>query len=380
MLDFLIIFSYSLWMVNKADKLKKAAAKENQDQCDSIKELTTFSEVGKTITSSFDLNEILNSVMETIGKYFDLKNRSILLLDHDKGELNYELVVGEDSEKISKLRPKLDASISGYVAKSGKPLLVPDITKDKRFAKYKDSFYGFVDGPLMCVPIATKGKTLGVIELYNIRIENFENPRNLLLLKTLADYTAIAIENALLFNRVQDLTITDDLTKLFNSRHFHSVIDYEIEKARRYDSSLSMVFIDLDYFKNVNDNHGHLSGSQLLREVGALISREIRTIDIACRYGGDEFIILMPETNKKNAIHATERLRTSLNKTIFLKGEGLDYNVTASFGVGTYPIDANDKNELIQFTDMAMYRVKNMSRDGISSTADITSRKLVKEK
>ena len=210
MLDFLIIFSYSLWMVNKADKLKKAAAKENQDQCDSIKELTTFSEVGKTITSSFDLNEILNSVMETIGKYFDLKNRSILLLDHDKGELNYELVVGEDSEKISKLRPKLDASISGYVAKSGKPLLVPDITKDKRFAKYKDSFYGFVDGPLMCVPIATKGKTLGVIELYNIRIENFENPRNLLLLKTLADYTAIAIENALLFNRVQDLT-TDGL-------------------------------------------------------------------------------------------------------------------------------------------------------------------------
>ena len=255
-----------------------------------------------------------------------------------------------------------------------------DITKDKRFAKYKDSLYGFVNGPLMCVPIATKGKTLGVIELYNIQIENFENPRNLLLLTTLADYTAIAIENARLFNRVQDLTITDDLTKLYNSRHFHNVIDYEIEKARRYDSNLSMVFIDLDYFKNVNDSHGHLSGSQLLREVGALISREIRTIDIACRYGGDEFIILMPETNKKNAIHATERLRTSLNKTIFLKDKGIDCNVTASFGVGTYPIDAKNKNELIQFTDMAMYRVKNMSRDGISSTADITSRKLVQEK
>ncbi|MBE9531199.1 MAG: sensor domain-containing diguanylate cyclase [Proteobacteria bacterium] len=367
-------------MVNKADKSKNGHAKKTQEQSDSINELATFSEVGKAITSSFDLNEILNSVMETIGNHFEPKDWSLLLLDRDKDELHYELVVGEDSEKISKLRPKLDDSISGFVAKSGEPLLVPDITKDERFAKYKDSLYGFVSGPLMCVPIATNGKTLGVIELYNIQIENFENPRNMLLLTTLADYTAIAIENAMLFNRVQDLTITDDLTKLYNSRHFHNVIEYEIEKARRYDSNLSMVFIDLDYFKNVNDNHGHLSGSQLLREVGALISREIRTIDIACRYGGDEFIILMPETNKKNAIHATERLRTSLNKTIFLKGEGLDYNVTASFGVGTYPVDAKDKNELIQFTDMAMYRVKNMSRDGISSTVDVTSRKLVQEK
>jgi diguanylate cyclase (GGDEF)-like protein len=367
-------------MINKAGKLKKSVAKDAQNQLDNIQELTTFSEVGKTITSSFNLNEILNSVMDTIGSHFEPKDWSILLLDREKDELYYELVVGDDSEKISKLRPKLDGSISGYVAKSGKPLLVPDITKDKRFAQYKDSLYGFVKGPLMCVPIATKGKTLGVIELYNIRIKNFESPRKMLLLTTLADYAAIAIENATLFNRVQDLTITDDLTKLFNSRHFHSVIEYEIEKARRYDSSLSMVFIDLDYFKNINDNHGHLCGSQLLREVGALISREIRTIDIACRYGGDEFIILMPETNKKNAIHATERLRTSLNKTIFLKGNGIDCNITASFGVGTFPIDAKNKNELIQFTDMAMYRVKNMSRDGISSTIDITSRKLVQEK
>lgn len=367
-------------MVKKAAKSKKAVKKIEKKPYDSIIELTTFSEIGKTITSSFDLKDILNSVMETITSHFEPKHWSLLLLDREKDELYYELVVGDDSGKVSKLRPKVDKSISGYVAKTGEPLLVPDITKDKRFAKYKDSLYGFVDGPLMCVPIATKGKTLGVIELYDIQIENFENPRNMLLLTTLADYTAIAIENALLFSRVEDLTITDDLTKLYNSRHFHRVIDYEIEKARRYDSNLSMVFLDIDFFKHVNDNHGHLCGSQLLKEVGELISREIRTIDVACRYGGDEFIILMPETNKKNAIHATERLRTSLNKNVFLKGEGIDCNITASFGVGTFPVDAKDKKELIQFTDMAMYRVKNMSRDGISATIDITSRKLIQEK
>jgi diguanylate cyclase (GGDEF)-like protein len=364
-------------MVKKGGKTAKPKDSEINTSSDSLKELTTFSEVGKTITSSFELKEILGSVMEKISSHFEPKDWSLLLLDREKDELYYEFVVGEDSKKISKLRPKIDKSISGYVAKSGKPLLVPDITKDKRFAKYKDTLYGFVNGPLMCVPIATKGKTLGVIELYNIQIEDYENPRNLLLLTTLADYTAIAIENAMLFGRVQDLTITDDLTQLYNSRHFHRMIDYEIEKARRYESHLSMVFIDLDYFKNVNDMHGHLSGSQLLQEVGELISREIRTIDIACRYGGDEFIILMPETNKANAIHATERLRASLNKAVFIKDKGIDIKVTASFGVGTFPDDAKDKTELIQFTDMAMYRVKNMSRDGVSATVDITSRKLI---
>ncbi|MEE9542334.1 MAG: sensor domain-containing diguanylate cyclase [Thermodesulfobacteriota bacterium] len=364
-------------MAKKGGKSAKPTSPNVSDQCDSLNELTTFSEVGKTITSSFELKDILSSVMEKITNHFEPKDWSLLLLDHENDELYYEFVVGEDSKKISKLRPKMDESISGYVAKSGLPLLVPDITKDKRFAKYKDSLYGFVNGPLMCVPIATKGKTLGVIELYNIQIEDYENPRNLLLLTSLADYTAIAIENSLLFGRVQELTITDDLTHLFNSRHFHRVIDYEIEKARRYESKLSMVFIDLDYFKNVNDMHGHLSGSQLLREVGELISREIRNIDIACRYGGDEFIILMPETTKANAIHATERLRSSLNSALFLKDRGVECKITASFGVGTFPEDAKDKTGLIQFTDMAMYRVKNMSRDGVSATVDISSKKLI---
>jgi len=159
------------------------------------------------------------------------------------------------------------------------------------------------------------------------------------------------------------------VTGLFNARHMHAVLDEELTRAQRYALPLSVVFLDLDHFKLVNDRHDHLVGSTLLRDVGQLFQRGLRAVDSAARYGGDEFVLILPNTDKRRAVAVTRRLRRSLKGKRFLHREGLDLLVTASFGVATYPEDAKSKEDLLRAADQAMYQVKNSSRDGIGEAS-----------
>src|SRR5574337_1589496 len=264
-------------------------------------QLATFTEIAKALTSSLDLKEVLNIVMEKISELLHPKNWSLLLLDEETGELKFEILVGKGAEKIKDLRLKPGEGVAGWVAREKKPLLVPDVHADPRFSKKADELSHFTTQSIICVPLLTRGKCLGVIELINkVEDEGFVED-DLLILTTLADFTAIAIENAIFLNKVHELTITDDLTKLYNSRFLHSRLEYEVERAKRFKYDLSMIFLDLDHFKDVNDSFGHLAGSQPLKEVARLILSMIRNVDMACRYGGDEFIIMMPGTPKKSA-------------------------------------------------------------------------------
>ncbi|MBI5644339.1 MAG: sensor domain-containing diguanylate cyclase [Deltaproteobacteria bacterium] len=329
-------------------------------------QLATFTEIGKALTSSLDLREVLNIVMEKISELLHPKNWSLLLLDDETNELRFEIVVGKGSEKLKDLRLKVGEGVAGWVALEKKPLLVPDVNKDPRFSKKADQVSSFTTKSIICVPLLTRGKCLGVIELINKAEEDSFVQDDLLVLTTLADYTAIAIENAIFFNKVQELTITDDLTKLYNSRFLHSRLDYEVERAKRFKYDLSMIFLDLDSFKAVNDKYGHLSGSKLLKEVAKLILSLIRNVDMACRYGGDEFIVLMPGTTKRNAAMVAEKLRSSMKETTFLADDGINIHLTASFGVASYPRDARDKDDLIHLSDTAMYKVKNSTKNGVA--------------
>jgi len=332
-----------------------------------LQQLKTFSEIGKALTSSLDLKEILNVVMEQISELLKPKNWSLLLLDEEKGELRFEIAVGDGAQKIKGLKLKPGEGIAGWVAKEGKPLLVSDVGNDPRFSNKADIVSTFKTRSVVCVPLKTRGKSLGVIELINTVEGGRFNEEDLLMLTALADYAAIAIENALLFDKVENLTIKDDVAQIYNSRYMHRFLDYEIPRAARYGSSLSMIFMDLDYFKDVNDRYGHICGSKLLLEVAQLIVKNIRSADIVCRYGGDEFVVLMPETSKDKAFRAAEKIKKVIKETEFLKAEGVNYRITASIGVASFPGDAHDKLELIQMADKAMYTVKNRSRDGVAT-------------
>src|SRR5436190_33955 len=184
-------------------------------------------------------------------------------------------------------------------------------------------------------------------------------------LQSLCDYAAIAIENARSVEKIQELTITDDCTGLYNARHLYKTLEQEVYRSSRFGYEFSVLFIDLDHFKQVNDTHGHLIGSKLLAEIGYLIKAQLRLIDYAFRYGGDEFVVLLPQTSKDQALNVARRLRDALRASCFCKEEGLNLNVRASMGISTFPHDAQTAHDVIRQADGMMYMVKNSTRDNI---------------
>src|SRR5207244_5427065 len=234
---------------------------------------------------------------------------------------------------------KVGEGIAGWVAKHGERLIVPDVYTDPRFAKRIDEMTKWETRTIICVPLRSKHRVLGVIQLVNVNMAGFKDDEAFFL-QALCDYAAIAIENARAVEKIQELTITDDVTGLFNARHLYKTLETEVYRSARFGYEFSVIFIDLDHFKQVNDTKGHLVGSRLLAEVGYLIKAQLRLIDFAFRYGGDEFVVLLPQTGKDAAVVVARRLRDSLRGSAFCKEEELNLNVRASLGLATYPHDA----------------------------------------
>jgi diguanylate cyclase (GGDEF)-like protein len=182
--------------------------------------------------------------------------------------------------------------------------------------------------------------------------------RDLPLLTQLSKQISVAIENVKLYRLTKETSILDDVSSLFNFRYFHQALDRELKLVARHKSRLSLIFIDLDQFKQINDTHGHLRGSRVLREVGFLLRAATRETDIACRYGGDEFVVILPDTDRPAAERLGERIHQLIIQTVYLKEEGINARLGASIGVATYPTEAPNKEQLIHLADEAMYQDK----------------------
>ena len=330
-------------------------------------EVAIFQELGKALTSSLQLDQVLRTIMEKIDEFLRPDNWSLLLLDEAKQELYFELVVGKASPSLKDVRIKIGQGIAGWVAQNGETVVVPDTAKDTRFFGQVDEKTKTETQSIVAVPVKFRDTCLGVIELINcVGPEGFD-PRDLKLLEALSDFAAIALENARHVKRIHELTITDDCTTLYNARHMGFILDTEIYRSQRYNYEFSLVFIDLDHFKQVNDTHGHLVGSRLLAEIGNALKNRCRLIDFAFRYGGDEFVLLLPQTSKENALNVARRLHKLVRETIWLASEGLNIHVTPSLGVASYPVDSKTKEGLLHLADEAMYLVKNTSRDSVAA-------------
>lgn len=330
-------------------------------------EVAVFQELGKALTSSLQLDQVLRTIMEKIDEFLRPDNWSLLLLDEEKQELYFELAVGKASQALRDVRIKMGQGIAGWVAQHGETVVVPDTSKDTRFFPKVDEKTRTETQSIVAVPVRFRDTCLGVIELINCIGPGGFDPRDLKLLEALSDFAAIALENARHVKKIHDLTIRDDCTTLYNARHMSFILETEIYRSQRYNYEFSLVFIDLDHFKMVNDTHGHLVGSRLLAEIGNALKAHCRLIDFAFRYGGDEFVLLLPQTSKENALNVARRLHKLIRESVWLEQEGLKIRLTPSLGVASYPVDSRTKEGLLHLADEAMYLVKNTNRDSVAA-------------
>ena len=220
------------------------------------KEHQIFTDLARTLTSTLELPAVLRIIMEKVETLLKPQNWSLLIMEDDGRHLHFEIAVGRSAEHLKGLRLKVGEGIAGWVAETGESVLIENAASDRRFCSRFDEASLFTTRSVICVPMRIGGRVVGVIELINRMEEMPFTDLDMRALETIAEYGAIAIQNAALFHRVQRLVITDDHTSLYNSRHLYDTLDREIPLARLHVHEITMIFFDLDRFKLVNDVHG----------------------------------------------------------------------------------------------------------------------------
>jgi diguanylate cyclase (GGDEF)-like protein len=329
------------------------------------KELGFFLSLAKALTSTLELKKVLKVIMTRAQQLIRAEAWALLLVDEPANDLYFDLIQSKHEKMLKSQRIKPGQGAAGWVVRYNKPLLVPDLSMDARFSTGVDLQIGSPSRSLLCVPIVNKKRTIGVLEAVNKMGDGPFDGQDLTLLVKLVDQAEIAIERAYLYQKMADLAVTDDLTKLFNFRYLDQTLDIEIRRGQRYGANVSLIFLDMDYFKQVNDRYGHLMGSRVLIEVAQILIQNLRDVDIIARYGGDEFVVVLPETPLDVTYRIAQRLRVALREHTFLEAEGHPIKLTASYGIASYPAHARNKKDLIRLADQAMYRAKNSGRDQI---------------
>jgi diguanylate cyclase (GGDEF)-like protein len=325
-----------------------------------LDDLMVFHQLARSLNSSLDLDTILRTILDQMERIIAADMWTLLMLDESRNDLYYALAAGSGESALRDLRVKIGEGVAGWVAENGETLIVPESDEnDPRLRQTLASVKNMVRS-VIAMPLRGRKGVQGVIEILNPRASQMSD-YTIAFLHILCDHAAIAIENARDVARIQQLTITDDTTGLYNVRHLYKVLEQELDSTRHSGRPVSLAFIDLDRFKSVNDVHGHLVGSELLGRVGARLKELSRETDLCFRYGGDEFVVLMPDTAADIALPLTTRLHQELIRTCFRTGNGLELTASASVGLATCPPETA-VHAIIGTADARMYAVKSNGR------------------
>ena len=362
----------SLEQMEREVSLRSELQQMNDRLAAHVREMELLLDVSSALSGTLDLPEQLQQLGEHVRARLVVDECTLLLLDEHTDELVVEAVCSATPRSNRGTRFRLGEGITGQVAAQNQTFYVPDVESDARFLQAKG--IGKVTGSFLGVPLKAKGRLVGVMSLYRPRKADF-HAQDIRLAEGIAAQAGLAISNARLYSEMLEHALTDPLTGLPNRRALFARLEQEWTRASRYGEQLTLLMIDLDHFKLVNDTHGHLAGDVVLRAVGLVLQRNLRKVDAVARYGGEEFCVMLPRLGKLDALEVAEKLRRAVAQTLIAAQPGKPpLSVTLSVGIASYPQDAADVTALLERADEALYEAKRAGRDRVSG---VPARELV---
>ncbi len=336
---------------------------ETEEFTDLIR-LSYFSDMAKDLASATSINETLKRIMHHVGSIFAPTDWSLLLRDRATGDLRFTVVTGGPASSLmGKVVPQ-GRGIAGWIAEHGLPVIVEDVTTDERFDDSFDRLSGFRTKSVIGVPLKTESGVFGVIELINALDERTFTRMELQFLTAIGEFGAVAIERAYYLNALRRVSDTDALTGLLNRRAVDRAYNRERKRFERTKHPFSVLVVDMDRFKKINDTHGHAEGDKVLRLVAEVLRKTTRKVDIVGRHGGDEFVVILPDSGEGQAAALRDRLLSALKEAT----AELPYEVQASIGI--YEARSGDSDPL-GLADLGMYEEKRRKQERtIESVAD----------
>ena len=326
--------------------------------------ITALFEAVETMSATNSIDEILDFVTHRAKELFPCDACAVRLVNEENGALVLTgaagLTEGSDARRLMEALPSTVATC--WAIRKDKPFVVEDVARD--FAcKHLETALRFRS--YLCVPLTAGGTTLGVLQMMSHRAKAF-SPDHVQLFVGLTDQAAIAVQRAKLHEEVQRLAVRDGLTGLFNYSYFHEQLALELTRSKRNGTPVTIILMDIDHFKSFNDTYGHPTGDMLLKRLAEVLGETVRAVDLTARMGGEEFAVLLPDTDKAGAHRVAEKLRASIESTEFVGNAAVPVvHRTISLGVASYPEDAKKREELVRRADEALYQAKAKGRNAV---------------
>ncbi|TAN63484.1 diguanylate cyclase [bacterium] len=351
--------------INEVQKYSAELAVANRKLDQNILQLYTLYNISKTISVTFETDKLLTEISKEVEQSLKIHKINIMLIDADRTGMYVAAGLGIPDELI-KRKILFEENIYSRVTMTGIAEIINNPSENHLFKPIT----GVDDNvsSMIIAPFKGRGNVIGLLNAYKTDGALFDNAAFELLVAA-ANQIGMTLENARLFEETKTLAITDGMTSLYNHRYFIETLRSEFERAKRYKRALSLIMIDIDFFKKFNDAHGHQGGDEVLKGVARALKKRVRTSDIVARYGGEEFAIILPESNLQSAVTLAEGLRTEIESIRFPGAETQPLGkITLSLGVASC-IDGMTENidMLIKNADDALYRAKEEGRNRVCS-------------
>jgi diguanylate cyclase (GGDEF)-like protein/PAS domain S-box-containing protein len=331
-------------------------------------EMSIFNQVSQALSSNLNLNQMIKELYEQCSRIADIARFNLTLYEEQTGIGKHHII----SSKIKHIRTRTrniieKPGMTTHIIQTQKTVYIPDVlgSANLKYEKIWNRLNKKEGRSYLAVPLKLRGQVIGVISIQSKKTDAYDL-NQIHLIETIATQASPAIENGRLFERMERLAITDGLTGLFNRRYFTEMAEKEINRAVRYQKPLSLIMIDLDHFKDTNDKFGHLIGDQILQLITRNCTNILRKADILSRHGGEEFLVLLPETDLKEGLAAAERLREVIASSQVFTHENV-VRVTGSFGVSSLGMCPPELKQLIDCADKALYEAKKAGRNQVKS-------------